>query len=55
LGPAKLERHRERLLDERGRLVREMDRIRESIPDEVQLSGRKHREASQIATIREAS
>jgi RNA polymerase-binding protein DksA len=33
--PTKLERYRERLLEERRQLVRAMDRIRESIPEEV--------------------
>jgi len=37
--PTKLERYRERLLDERSQLVREMDRIRESIPEEVHPPG----------------
>jgi RNA polymerase-binding protein DksA len=35
----KLERYRERLLEERTQLVREMDRIRESIPEEVRPPG----------------
>jgi RNA polymerase-binding protein DksA len=35
----KLERYRQRLLDERGQLVHQMDRIRESIPEEVHPTG----------------
>jgi len=35
----KLERYHQRLLDERNRLVQEMDRIRESIPEEVHPTG----------------
>jgi RNA polymerase-binding protein DksA len=35
----KLERYRQRLLDERGQLVHEMDRIRKSIPEEVHPTG----------------
>jgi len=35
----RLERYRERLLGERDQLVQEIDRIRESIPDEVRPPG----------------
>jgi RNA polymerase-binding protein DksA len=35
----KLERYRQRLLDERSQLVHEMDRIRESIPEDVHPPG----------------
>jgi RNA polymerase-binding protein DksA len=36
---SRLEHYRERLIEERRQLVQEMDRIRESIPDEVHPPG----------------